>query len=308
MTARRVLLLLLCVWLAACATESPVPSAGGPVLLQQSTLPGEQADEPAPPVLPATEAPAITIEAAIGSPAEPTATFAPNLEVISPIERATVQADFIFVTPTAPPSKTPTTTPTVTPTLTLTPTATLTATATATRQLFPTSVIIPVDAPVAAPVDRICDTQWFFIEPRPADCPLSPPTASQGVYQEFENGYMIWFGALQLIYVMYNDAAHPRWQVFRDHFTEDMPHFSEEYLNAPRAGLWQPRRGFGLLWRSDASIRNRIGWATMEWEMPYSLNAQQSADGSLFLNAPDGHVFGLFSATTQWQRYAGRGN
>ncbi|TVR19939.1 MAG: hypothetical protein EA396_11680 [Anaerolineaceae bacterium] len=263
----------------------------------------DSADESAPPAPinePTPDAPATL--------AQPTATFPPNLEVQSPIERATVQADFIFVTPTAPPSKTPTTTPTVTPTLTLTPTATLTATATATRQLFPTSVIIPVDAPVAAPVDRICDTQWFFIEPRPADCPLSPPTASQGVYQEFENGYMIWFGALQLIYVMYNDATFPRWQAFRDHFTEDMPHFSEEYLNAPRAGLWQPRRGFGLLWRSDSAVRNRIGWATMEWEMPYSLNAQQSADGSLFLNAPDGHVFGLFSATSQWQRYAGRGN
>ncbi len=273
-----------------CAPEGPtVPS--GPVLVQQNTL---QSTLPVPTRI-LTDTP---------SPSAP-----PNLEVLSPLEVVTVQADFIFVTPTMPPSKTPTTTPTVTPTVTVTPTPTLTVTATATRELFPTSVIVPIQAPVAAPVDRICDSQWFFLEPRPASCPQSPPTASQGVYQEFENGYMIWFGALRAIYVMYNDLAFPRWQVYRDNFDENtMPWDDPQYANAPRANTWQPRRGFGLLWRGDAAVRNRIGWATQQLEVPYSMTAQQSADSSLFLSDPSNRVFGLFANGTEWQRYAGFGN
>jgi hypothetical protein len=303
MRVRRLYGILVCVLgvvLMACAPEGPtVPS--GPVLVQQNTI------EPtlAVPTRLLTETPFPNAQVDVSAPTNIPA----NLEVLSPLEVVTVQADFIFVTPTHPPSKTPTTTPTFTPTITITPSPTVTVTATATRQLFPTSVIMPVEAPVSAPVDRICDSQWFFLEPRPASCPMAPPTASQGVYQEFENGYMIWLGALQAIYVMYNDYSYPRWQVFRDSFNENtMPWDDPQYANAPRANIWQPRRGFGLLWRGDANVRNRIGWATMEWESPYSMTVQQSADNSLFLTDPSNRVFGLFSNGTEWQRYGGFGN
>lgn len=229
-------------------------------------------------------------------------------EIISPLNQVTVDADFVLVTPTLPPSKTPTITPThtYTPTQTLTPTST--STATATGFFFPTSVIIPLTQPVAAPVNRVCDSTWFFIQPRPDNCPLNPPTASQGVFQSFQNGYMVWAQSLDAIYVLYNDPVTPRWQVFRDFFQEGMPERTSEYDNAPGPGLWQPRRGFGLLWRNNAAIRQRIGWATIEWEIPYSTQLQTADDGTIFVSQPGPAVFALMPNGITWNQYSSQGN
>jgi hypothetical protein len=228
-------------------------------------------------------------------------------EIQSPLEDVTVEADLVLVTPTLPPSKTPTTTPSITPTLTITPSPTMTVTATATRPLFPTSVIIPATAPVAAPVQQICDTQWFFIEPRPAACPLTAPTASNGVYQEFENGFMIWVGLQDAIFVIYKDDVQPSWQVFPDPFEESMPHDDPRYAIAPRDNIWQPRRGFGLLWRENEALRTRIGWAMDRDELPFSVQTQQADDGQYFISTPGNRVFGLLAGGTGWTLYNGFG-
>lgn len=237
-----------------------------------------------------------------------TATLAPiTPEIISPLQQATVNADFVLVTPTLPPSKTPTQTPThtLTPTQTLTPTTTNTATATA--FLLPTSVIIPVTNVASVPDNRVCDSTWFFIQPRPASCPLNTPNASQGVYQTFQNGYMVWVGSQNAIYVLYTDLQLPRWEVYRDSFTEGMPEDSPEFSSSPAPNLWQPRRGFGLLWRNNATVRNRIGWGTIEKEIPYSVQVQTANDGALFIGVPESGVFGLLPAGSTWQLYSAAG-
>ena len=115
-------------------------------------------------------------------------------ENASPLSDVTVDASFVIVTPTLPPSKTPTTTPTMTQTPTTTPSPTMTNTSTATAFLLPTSNIVAATQAVIVPNNQICDTNWFFIQPRPDSCPLNPPNVGPGVYQEFENGYMIWVG------------------------------------------------------------------------------------------------------------------
>lgn len=226
-------------------------------------------------------------------------------EIVSPLEVVTVEADFVLVTPTLPPSKTPTLTPThtLTPTQTLTPTMTVTASATA--FLLPTSIILPLTQPVAQPDNRVCDSTWFFIQPRPPGCPLNPPNVSQGVYQEFENGYMVWVGSQDAIYVLYNDTQQPRWQVFRDYFVEGMAEASSQYASAPRPGIWQPRRGFGLLWRDNAPVRERAGWATQELEQPFSVSVQTGVDGTIFISQPQSGVFGLLPGGANWQDYSG---
>lgn len=272
--------------MAACADSAgPLPQQG-PVLVQENTL------EPTIPV------PTRQLSA---TPTRLPATS----EVQSPLEVVTVQADFVLVTPTLPPSKTPTTTPTITQTPTVTPTPTVTVTATATRPLFPTSVIIPVTNVVPEAVDRICDSQWFFIEPRPDNCPMAAPTASQGVFQTFEHGFMVWLGTNDMIYTLYIDSFAPQWQTFRDGFDEAMPHDSEQYAIAPNPNLYQPRRGFGLLWRENQAVRERIGWGAIEWEVPYSVQTQTAADGTLYVSDPYGGVFALFPNGSGWQRYAG---
>ncbi|MGB1286987.1 MAG: hypothetical protein ACPG7F_10670, partial [Aggregatilineales bacterium] len=78
--------------------------------------------------------PQIVSEVTLGPPtaALPTRILSPTPvrltpEIVSPLENVTVEADFVLVTPTLPPSKTPTVTATqtMTPTLTLTPTPTV---------------------------------------------------------------------------------------------------------------------------------------------------------------------------------------
>ena len=228
-------------------------------------------------------------------------------EQVSPLEVRTVAADFVLVTPTLPPSKTPTQTPTITPTPTQTPTPTVTVTATATALLFPTSVVRRVTAIVPNPLPQICDSTWFFIQPRPASCPLNPPSITQGVFQTFQNGFMLWAQSQDAVYVLYNDGSQPRWQVFKDHFVEGLPESDPAYDTAPAPNTWQPRRGFGMLWRANEPVRLRIGWATQQWEEPYSIQVQTAADGAIFLSEPRGGIFSLLPAGAGWQQYANAG-
>lgn len=115
---------------------------------------------------------------------------------------------------------------------------------------------------------------------------------------------MVWVGSLNLIYIMYSDGQAPRWMAYRDYFVEGMAETAGEYNNAPAPNLWQPRRGFGLLWRSNPAIRNRIGWAVQEWEQPYSVQIQRAVDGTIYISQPyPNTVFMLFANNTNWQQY-----
>ncbi|GAB4508473.1 MAG: hypothetical protein OHK0046_01020 [Anaerolineae bacterium] len=276
--------------LAACGANPAPQENNGPVLLREVA------------VQPTDLLPTRILSP---TPAQLLLPAATSAEVLSPLQVNTVDADFVLVTPTLPPSKTPTTTPTITMTPTITPTPSITATASSTAPAFPTSIIIPVTAPVVAPLPQICDSSWFFLQPRPEGCPLAPPTASQAVYQVFQNGYMVWIQAQDAIYVMYNDAVLPRWEVYRDGFDEGMAEDDPNFGQAPADNLWRPRRGFGMLWRGNAAVRERIGWATLQWEVPYSVQVQTSGDGTLFFSEPERGVFGLLPGGAQWSLYAG---
>lgn len=293
--AKKHLWVMLLGLLTACAGNTDL-GGGGPRLLQDVAL------EPTTPGPTRELSPTFTSEL-------PTLNPAITSERQSPLQVVTIQADFVIVTPTLPPSKTPTQTPTITVTPSVTLTPTLTVTSSLTAPVFPTSIIIPVTAPVNVPIVEVCDSTWLYMQPPPAGCPLTPPTASQGVYQTFEYGQMIWVGFMDEIFVMYSDSATmlPRWARFRDTFDEGEPEEDPAYSNPPSSVLWQPRRGFGKLWRDDLfkfQVRDRVGWATMQLEQPYSLQYQQGRDGAIFISRPDGGVFGLHP-TGIWTLHAG---
>jgi hypothetical protein len=128
---------------------------------------------------------------------------------------------------------------------------------------------------------------------------------SQGSFQQFQGGLMIWVQNQDAIYVMYDTATAPRWEVFNDTYNEGDPEYDPSFGISPPY-TWQPRRGFGVVWRNNGVVRQRIGWAVIEWEMPYSVQVQTADDGTIFISEPTqrgGGVYGLFSGGRDWERY-----
>ncbi|MBL8162103.1 MAG: hypothetical protein JNJ61_08965 [Anaerolineae bacterium] len=267
------LFLALCV-LAACDS---LRSSGGsaPVLVEDVPL---QATTLAPTrVLSATPSPIVI----------PVSTSA----LISPLEVITLEASITLVTPTLPPSRTPTLTPTQTPFFTPTPRIVPTPFA-----LLPTAVL--ANPPVQP---GACTVAWFFSSPVPPNCPLNPPLLSAGAFLQFQNGVMLWVAQQDAIYVLYNSPTAPRWQVFNDTYVEGMADTDPAYNNPPPAN-YQPRRGFGLLWRSQPSFQERLGWALTEFETAFTIQVQIAADGSIYISDPLGGVYMLVIGGADWRR------
>jgi hypothetical protein len=319
---RIIVSVMMVLFLSACASDAPTVPVG-PVLLEQHTL-----------------EPTLSVPTRIASgdlPDDLNNTRDESLQT-----EPSSQVEFIFTTPTIPPTKTPTPIPSPIPTETALPIVIPTEIPRPTVALFPTSVIIPVAPPTIAPivvapinpnpplygnqpsygipvdpsgiqqpiviqptsaVAPICNTRWFFIEPRPLSCPVAMPIVGQGVYQPFENGQMIWVSALGAIYVIYNDMHVPRWQVFRDDFQEGITPEQDPQFVPPSPNRWQPRRGFGLVWRNNETVRARLGWAIQDSETSYEMRIQQSDDNTLFMTDPTNYLYGLFYGGIGWQRY-----
>jgi hypothetical protein len=226
----------------------------------------------------------------------------PTSENIAPLSLVTQEAQYIIITPTLPPSKTPTQTPSSTPPQT--PTPTFPVTATATMQLFPTRAATQaVTAAVAESIPLVCDSSWFFLDPRPASCPVNEALGTQAVYQPFEAGFMIWIEQQDLIYVFYNSFDGVAWEVYPDEYEEWMPEVDPTWPEEPPRDYYHPRRGYGMLWRSQPEVRSRIGWAMTAWEEWYTIQVQAAEDGTVFLADPRGNVISLAPNGTEWQRY-----
>jgi hypothetical protein len=77
--------------------------------------------------------------------------------------------------------------------------------------------------------------------------------------ERFQHGWMYWRQDADRIYVMYNDG---RWQDFADIWNEGEP---EGAGLIPPAGLFEPKRGFGKVWRVKlGGSQAAIGWAVEE--------------------------------------------
>jgi hypothetical protein len=59
-----------------------------------------------------------------------------------------------------------------------------------------------------------------------------------------------------VIFVLYRNGP---WQRFDDTWTPDQPESDPAFI--PPAGLYQPIRGFGKLWRENVGVREQLGWA-----------------------------------------------
>ncbi len=124
-------------------------------------------------------------------------------------------------------------------------------------------------------------------------CPVSGGTVIYGMAtQPFERGTMFWRSDTRQIYALANNGQ--LWQM-ADSWNESMP--ADDPAYAPPAGLIQPVRGFGLVWRSNPSIREALGWGTQP-EAPYDGFWQDFERGAMLVSNTN-LIYALFTAEGQ---------
>jgi hypothetical protein len=156
----------------------------------------------------------------------------------------------------------------------------------------------------------VCAYAWvpaLANNPPSSRCPFEAEYGA-AAQQSFENGFMIWLGPSRTIYVFYDDggASVPRqYQTFEDAFEEGDPESDPDIV--PPGGLYQPVRGFGLVWRTHPEVRERLGWATAPeagsetWRQSFSEMAMHSY--LTLIQGIDGMIYYLSAMGSSWQVY-----
>lgn len=166
---------------------------------------------------------------------------------------------------------------------------------------------VVANAPLPSATPTPCADAWFFV-PAPAFCPDGSVENFAVAEQPFERGRMVWVpdesGAQ--VYVMLPDGKAESWV---DDWAEGQPETDPGIQ--PPAGLLQPRRGFGAVWRRVTGLRDRLGWALVPESAAETL-VQRERFGedvkgwNLFVRLADGRVVQFVGhyATYAWKEVA----
>ena len=116
-------------------------------------------------------------------------------------------------------------------------------------------------------------------------CPTGAPYTVKLVVQTFQTGLMFWRETKEIYVVstagiQKGGSTDTFWRV-PDNWNESIP-ANDPALVAP-AGMLQPIRGFGYVWRSNANVRNSLGWA-LSGEQPFDSTWQDFEHGWLMTN------------------------
>ena len=156
-----------------------------------------------------------------------------------------------------------------------------------------------IEQPLLIPLR--CPEVWFF-EPPPEACPAAPGQFSMQAEQTFQRGRMIWVETLDRIYVVFEDGRSPAWAQYPDEFGEGVPERDDTL--APPPGLEQPVRGFGLVWRSNPRVQERLGWATspeVPYEGMYQADSPEPSVATIYLRLRDGGIIALDALEDSWK-------
>ena len=169
-----------------------------------------------------------------------------------------------------------------------------------TPALSPTPLPSATPQPTAAPLIIGPATS----SPAPA-APLVTPTGLPALFpttvvadvpvaeQVFERGRMFWIRHNRQIWVMIasqDDENAGDWYCYYDTFVEGEQELDPNLI--PPDGLYQPRRGFGKLWRTHPDLREALGWAkTPEFELTsaYRYLAGGEVSGGTYYAGPGEH-------------------
>jgi hypothetical protein len=187
---------------------------------------------------------------------------------------------YIVLSPTPDGSQTATAPATVQPTQASTATAQPTSTLPATTPA-PTRIVVVTNTPASTPLltsatNTPASTPLLAsATPAPEIFPTNTVAQVQIAEQVFQHGRMFWIRHSRQIWVMQASPDNPNggdWFCYNDTFEEGEPE-TDPSLVAPQASvqLYQPRRGFGKLWRSHPELTEGLGWGvTPEFELTSS--------------------------------------
>jgi hypothetical protein len=146
-----------------------------------------------------------------------------------------------------------------------------------------------------------CPFEWFFGN-HPDICAARAAIYSAGAEQRFERGTMIWVGGQDMIYVLFGDGQSYKWSSFPDQWDPGEPESDPSLIPPP--GLFQPVRGFGLVWREQPQVRERLGWALAQEAS--SNTAVQSTSypkyNETYILARDSQVWRLWPEWSGWDK------
>ncbi|HVO43591.1 MAG TPA: hypothetical protein VMT34_13250 [Aggregatilineales bacterium] len=150
-------------------------------------------------------------------------------------------------------------------------------------------------------VGLACSGGWFFDPQPPGPCPGVTATLSDAVEQPFEHGRMIWIKAEARVYVIFNDGKQPTWNYYADEYKDGQPPSDPKI--SPPAGFLQPIRGFGLVWRTQDKVRDRLGWAILaELSFAGALQGDATiAGGTAYIRTRDGQIIQLVDKGASWK-------
>ena len=141
----------------------------------------------------------------------------------------------------------------------------------------------------------VTPTAWLAsATPQPELFPTNTVAEVQAVETIFQYGRMFWLRHNRQIWVMVNNPPDNSnsgdWFCYNDTFEEGEPEIDPALV--PPDGLYQPRRGFGKLWRTHEDIKAAVGWATTpEFELTsnYTYIAGGYVENNVYLPGPGEH-------------------
>ncbi|MFQ6059322.1 MAG: WD40/YVTN/BNR-like repeat-containing protein, partial [Anaerolineae bacterium] len=162
----------------------------------------------------------------------------------------------------------------------------------------PTPTPSPTPTPVAMPTPcAVVPVRFAAIWADRQDrlgCPTEAEREVALAEEAFERGRMFWRGDSREIYVLHDDRT---WRAFADTWQEGQP-LDDPDLTAP-PGLFQPKRGFGKVWREElGGPASRIGWAREEEQG--GTGVVQAFDGGVILWSDLGTTYILY-ADGHWE-------
>jgi hypothetical protein len=184
------------------------------------------------------------------------------------------------------------------------PTGTLTVTAsgTGTSEKFVLRIGDGVNIKeTEATITTSCNRSWFFTDSPPSSCPAAAQVSTAAAEQDFERGWIYWMQTTGKVYVLYEDGKSPAWEVYADTWTSAEPE-DDPSIVAP-SGLLQPVRGIGKVWRTNTTVRDRLGWAITD-EVGFTSTFQQesgSDPSNIFFSEPGKQLTRLESGGSSWR-------